>query len=152
MCCKYFSEVVCMYLAWNAANSLTSSGHERAECSISKVVSPCMYVCMFPLVCMYVCFHWYVCMFVLLFCVCVLCSSLGLISDIFSFLLATFLSVCPPPFQFPFDEVGLRPQVVWHIKTAFRADMDNVQLAREVMLIMLDTCIFHYTTRFVVGC
>ena len=34
-----------MYRAWNAANSLTYSGRERVECSISKDVFACMYVC-----------------------------------------------------------------------------------------------------------
>ena len=43
--CVVSTSVVCMYRAWNAANSLTSSGRERAECSILKDVFTCMYVC-----------------------------------------------------------------------------------------------------------
>ena len=42
--CAVSTSVVCMYRVWDAVNSLTSSGRERAECSISKDVFTCMYV------------------------------------------------------------------------------------------------------------
>ena len=49
----YFIRVVCMYRAWNAANSWTYSGRERAECSISKDIFTCMYVCFTVFVCVF---------------------------------------------------------------------------------------------------
>ena len=100
MCCEYFSEVVYMYHAWNAANSLTYSGRERAECSILKDVFTCMYVCFTGFVC-------------------ILSNSVEFISEIFSFLFATCLSVFLPPFQFLLDDVGLRPLVLWYTKISF---------------------------------
>ena len=90
-------------------------------------------------------------MYVLLF-LCILSSSVEFISEIFSFLFATCLSVFPPPFQFPLDEVGLRPLVLWHTKKSFTSHMENVLLSMEVMLVTLDTCICHYATRVVVQC
>ena len=68
------------------------------------------------------------------------------------FLFATCLSVFPPPFQFPLDEVGLRPLVLLYTKKSFTSHMENVLLSMEVMLVMLDTCICHYTTRFAMQC
>ena len=59
-----------------------------------------------------------VCTYVLLF-LCILFSSVEFISEIFSFLFATCLSVFPPPFQFPLDEVGLWPLVLWYTKNSF---------------------------------
>ena len=57
-------------------------------------------------------------MHVLLF-LCILSSSVEFISEIFSFLFATCLSVFPPPFQFLLDDVGLRPLVLWYTKISF---------------------------------
>ena len=57
-------------------------------------------------------------MYVLLF-LCILSNSVEFISEIFSFLFATCLSVFPTPFQFPLDEVGLRPLVLWYTKISF---------------------------------
>ena len=97
---------------------------------------------MFSLVCMYV-----------LLVLCILSSSVEFISEIFSFLFATCLSVFPRPFQFPLDEVGLQPLVLFYTKkNPLLAYMENVMLSMEVMLVTLDTCICHYATRFVVHC
>ena len=91
-------------------------------------------------------------MHVLLF-LCILSSSVEFISEIFSFLFATCLSVFPPPFQFPLDEVGLQPLVLFYTKkNPLLAYMENVLLSMEVMLVPLDTCICHYATRFVMQC
>ena len=90
----------------------------------------------------------YVCMFF-----CILSSSAEFISEIFSFVFATCLSVFPPPFQFPSDKVGLRPLVLWYTqKIPLLAYMENVLLYMEVMLVTLDTFICHYASRFVVQC
>ena len=57
-------------------------------------------------------------MYVLLF-LYILSSSVKFNSEIFSFLFATCLSVFPRPFQFPLDEVGLQPLVLWYTKNSF---------------------------------
>ena len=62
-------------------------------------------------------FHLYVCMF---YCFCLICPAVWSLLVKFSvFLFATCLSVFPPPFQFPLDEVGLRPLVLWYTKNSF---------------------------------
>ena len=58
-------------------------------------------------------------MYVCLLFLYILSSSVKFNSEIFSFLFATCLSVFPRPFQFPLDEVGLQPLVLWYTKKSF---------------------------------
>ena len=91
---------MCMYRAWNAAHFLTSTGRER-ERSVQ-------YQKTFSLVCMYV-----------LLSLCILSSSVEFISEISVSCLRPVCLVFPPPFQFPLDDVGLRPLVFWYTKISF---------------------------------
>ena len=83
---------------WQLSPKADRRKQERVECSISKDVFTCMYVC-------FTVFVYFV-------------QQCWVHQWNFQFLVCD-LSVFPPPFQFPLDEVGLQPLVLWYTKNSF---------------------------------